>query len=296
MSQWYYGDAQGNRHGPMSASQLAAVHAQGLLQPETLVWREGLEGWKPWRELMHEVVAAPPPPPTPPASPEAAAAGVAAAAAAPTRSVFDAAPVVDTGYVVYAGFWKRVAASIIDSFILMMASWLVQVPLFMVMGLGMGSLFEGSSGLSDGMGTLLVAIGYLISLAVPLFYFAWMHSSSMQASIGKLAIGIKVVDGQGRRIGFWRGFARYFAYLLSALLFCIGFLMAAFTDRKRALHDILCDTLVVDRYAYSERPDLQNPAIGAVAIIVLVLAGLLLVTAIAGVIFLIAALGSGGWH
>lgn len=295
MSQWYYGDAQGNRHGPMSAAQLAAVHAQGLLQPETLVWREGLDGWKPWRELMHEVVTVSAPPPVPP-SPETGGAAPAAAAPTPARSVFDAAPLVDTSYVVYAGFWKRVAASIIDSFIVMMASWLVQVPLIMLFGLGAGSLLDGSSDMSDGVGALMVAIAYLIGLAVPLFYFSWMHSSSMQASVGKLAIGIKVVDGQGQRIGFWRGFARYFAYLLSALLLCIGFLMAAFTDRKRALHDILCDTLVVDRYAYSERPDLQNPSLGAVAIIVLVLAGLLLVTAVAGVIFLIAALGSGGWH
>jgi uncharacterized RDD family membrane protein YckC len=295
MSQWYYGDAQGHRHGPMTAAQLAAAHAQGKLAPQTLVWREGLADWKPWQEMMHEVVVPPLSPPPAAPSPAAGAVPTAQAATAAPRSVFDAEPAIDASHVVYAGFWKRVAASLIDACILMLASWIVQMPLFLILGAGLGSMVDGS-GFSDEYAMVLVGIGYLISFAVPLFYFAWMHASSLQASIGKLAIGIKVVDGRGARIGFWRAFARYFAYLLSGLLLGVGHLLAAFTDRKRALQDMLCDTLVVDRHAYSARPDLQNPNLGTVTIVVLVLAGLILVVSVIGVIAIIAALGSGGWH
>ena len=76
MTDWYYADAQNQRHGPLPASDLAALHAQGVLRPETLVWREGLAAWTPWRQVMQEVVpptpaAAGAPPVPPPASDDA---------------------------------------------------------------------------------------------------------------------------------------------------------------------------------------------------------------------------------
>ena len=59
MSQWYYSDAQRNRHGPVPTDAMAELHAAGALSADTLVWRDGLANWQPWRELSGEVVAAP---------------------------------------------------------------------------------------------------------------------------------------------------------------------------------------------------------------------------------------------
>ncbi|WP_260927552.1 RDD family protein [Novosphingobium sp. 9] len=75
-------------------------------------------------------------------------------------------------------------------------------------------------------------------------YYALTESSSWQATLGKLAVGLVVTDEAGRRISFARGTGRYFAKVLSGLALCVGYLMVAFTQRKRGLHDILAGTLV----------------------------------------------------
>ncbi|MGJ7904788.1 DUF4339 domain-containing protein, partial [Lysobacter sp. 1R34A] len=59
MSQWYYSDNDRNRHGPLEGADMAALHHGGELGPDTLVWRDGLAQWRPWRELAHELVAEP---------------------------------------------------------------------------------------------------------------------------------------------------------------------------------------------------------------------------------------------
>ena len=55
MSQWYYSDYERNRHGPVAASDLADLHHAGQLQPDTLVWREGMPQWRAWREGFDKV-------------------------------------------------------------------------------------------------------------------------------------------------------------------------------------------------------------------------------------------------
>jgi uncharacterized RDD family membrane protein YckC len=60
-----------------------------------------------------------------------------------------------------------------------------------------------------------------------------------------MALGIRVTDLDGGRISFGRATGRYFGKILSGLILGIGFLMAAFTERKQALHDLLAGTLVV---------------------------------------------------
>ena len=72
-----------------------------------------------------------------------------------------------------------------------------------------------------------------------------MQSSSRQATLGKMALGIKVTSLDGERISFLRATGRYFATILSSLLLMIGYIMAAFTQRKQALHDMIASTLVV---------------------------------------------------
>jgi uncharacterized RDD family membrane protein YckC len=73
----------------------------------------------------------------------------------------------------------------------------------------------------------------------------------MQATVGKMALGIVVTDLQGRRISWARANARYWAHLITGLTFGVGYLMVAFTQKKQALHDIIAGTLVVKKNTYS---------------------------------------------
>jgi uncharacterized RDD family membrane protein YckC len=121
----------------------------------------------------------------------------------------------------YAGFWKRVAAIIIDGVVLSAATGLLTV----------GTL-----------GHAWFAVFFL-----PWLYEAMMLSSEHQATLGKMALGIVVTDLAGRRITFGRATGRHFAKWISGLILGIGFLMAAFTEKKQALHDLMAETLVVNR-------------------------------------------------
>jgi uncharacterized RDD family membrane protein YckC len=71
-----------------------------------------------------------------------------------------------------------------------------------------------------------------------------MESSSKQATIGKLMLKIRVTNATGARIGFGRASGRYFAKFISGATLLIGYVMAGFTERKQALHDIIAGTLV----------------------------------------------------
>lgn len=123
---------------------------------------------------------------------------------------------------IYAGFWKRAVAILIDGVILA------------IIGALANFIF------ADWLASL---IGLFLGWA----YYAGMESSARQATIGKSAMGIYVADMNGQRISFMRATGRYFAKILSALILFVGYIMAAFTARKQALHDILANTLVLNR-------------------------------------------------
>lgn len=90
-------------------------------------------------------------------------------------------------------------------------------------------------------------IPFLFFLLFEWLYFALMESSVLQATLGKMAMKIKVAGLEGNRISFGKATARYFGKLLSTSLVFIGYIMAAFTEKKQALHDILAGTIVVKR-------------------------------------------------
>ena len=85
----------------------------------------------------------------------------------------------------------------------------------------------------------------LLSIVISWLYFALMESSNKQATVGKIALNLRVTDMAGNRVSFARATGRYFGKYLSGMIFLIGFLMAAFTSKKQALHDVLADTLVI---------------------------------------------------
>ncbi len=140
----------------------------------------------------------------------------------------------------YGGFWWRVLAYIIDT-ILMQVAWSVLSVLF---GFGLSvNMYMADAQDPEAMVPALLGMG-LSTLVVQWLYFALMESSKFQGTVGKLAIGLVVTDLDGRRISFGRASGRFFGKILSSIIFCIGYIMVAFTGRKQGLHDMIAGTLV----------------------------------------------------
>ncbi|MEE7546401.1 RDD family protein [Xanthomonas sp. Kuri4-1] len=191
---------------------------------------------------------------------------------------------------VYAGLWRRVAANIIDGLVTSVAVYALLIPVLLVFGVGAWSVPDGAHGQGAALG--LMAFVYGTSLLLPALYTAWMQSSRHQATLGKLACGIKVVRSDGSQLRFWRSLLRYGVYVAVVLL-TLGLgllasgLMAGLTRRKQAPHDLACDTLVVDRWAFTAHPEHQRDRLDTVSIVVLALYGICVVIALAAVVFLV---------
>lgn len=145
----------------------------------------------------------------------------------------------------YGGFWKRLAAYILDWIILTIMSIL----LLIVFSTVLGSLL-GEQTFQDGNETALLGLTFgadLVTLGLAWLYYAGMESSSKQATFGKLALGMKVTHLNGEPLSFLRASARFFSKILSVLLFLIGFIMIAFTEKKQGLHDMIAGAIVVNK-------------------------------------------------
>jgi len=159
---------------------------------------------------------------------------------------------------VYAGFWKRAAAALVDGLIIGIFG-----------NLGGEALGTIVGDLASGSDVVVVAFVILTTIVLNAVYFALFHAAFNLATPGKMVIGIKVVRSNGEPISFRRGIGRYFATFPSAMLLCAGYLMAAFTDRKRALHDFMCDTVVVDKWAFTGQPEMQRHEMGTATVVIL---------------------------
>lgn len=145
--------------------------------------------------------------------------------------------------VLYAGFWKRFAAFILDILIIVLLSipyFLLLIPILIPVVVITGNDQQKIADVTNA----LTNIG---SFFISWLYYALMESSKKQGTFGKMALGIKVVDIEGKQISFWRATGRYFSRIVSAFLFCVGYLMIAFTEKKQALHDKIANCLVVNK-------------------------------------------------
>ncbi|MDE3838334.1 hypothetical protein C0966_02905 [Bacillus methanolicus] len=157
----------------------------------------------------------------------------------------------------YGGFWIRFAAYLIDSIILgiplTILSFIISVVFFGASGAFDAALTDpnyweqdpADAGASAFIGAYLVSI--LVNLIVTILYFAGLHSSKWQATIGKNLLGLKVTDMDGNRISFGRALGRYLAMAFLSSILLIGYIIAAFTEKKQALHDLIARTVVVKK-------------------------------------------------
>jgi uncharacterized RDD family membrane protein YckC/Tfp pilus assembly major pilin PilA len=145
----------------------------------------------------------------------------------------------------YGGFWMRVAAHLLDSLIVSV----VLVVLFMMFGL---SLRQGPP---SAMPALLM---FVLAVAIWVYFPLW-ESSAKQASPGKMALGLIVTDEHGNRLGFWHAFGRFAGKIVSGMIFNIGYMMAGWTGRKQALHDLMAGTFVVRKQAFEAWEQGEHP-------------------------------------
>lgn len=146
----------------------------------------------------------------------------------------------------YAGFWRRFLAIYIDGVVIGGAFYILIMPFSLLAYLAM-SPSRASYGPAEGMEAVMgvmVVLAVIFGIVAPWIYEAAMISSSKQATLGKRAVGIVVSDTQGRRISFGRATGRYFGKMVSSLTLGVGYIMAAFTERKQALHDMMADCIL----------------------------------------------------
>ncbi len=145
----------------------------------------------------------------------------------------------------HAGFWRRFVAYLIDGFIVGGAAVILYLVLAVILVVPAAA---GRHGFTGRMLALLVVFEVLVVVGQWL-YFALCESSRLQATPGKLALGLRVTDMQGRRIGFGRASGRFFGKILSGIIMDVGYMLAGWTARKQALHDLLANCCVVRRDA-----------------------------------------------
>jgi uncharacterized RDD family membrane protein YckC len=154
----------------------------------------------------------------------------------------------------YAGFWLRVVAHLIDGAIWGVVFGLILALLFATGGLQYLRGFRPQPYNVPANPFLPMAILGAIFVLFPLLivaawlYFALMESSVHQGTLGKMAIGLFVTDLQGNRVSFARASGRFFAKFLTGLIpLFIGYIMAGFTEKKQALHDMIAGCLVLKK-------------------------------------------------
>ncbi len=308
MADWFY--AMGSEPiGPYTAEQMKDLIRRGVINPDTLVWREGQSGWLPVRDAVGKPGGSAYASAAPPAAPAAPVMQSAPAAAAPTASPPFAPPAPTKpvkppkkcdichkkippgdlsrewaargsernpdgeahglwicapcrmeayrqqfgGYIPRykveqydaAGFWIRLVARLIDGLILVFFQGIIVVFLGLknpLIGMKMNS---DPAAVINAYAALMQSSMMMVQFAIGLLYEV-LFLGLLGATPGKLMIGLKVISSEGEPIGVFRAFFRYFAFNLCGL--CgIGYLMAAFTENKRALHDMICGTRVVHR-------------------------------------------------
>lgn len=144
--------------------------------------------------------------------------------------------------IVYAGFWKRFSASVIDAVVIVFFT----VPiLYLINNIAINSYFGGSNYADSFMMSYYAWSFYL--LIIRWAYYAGMECSPFKGTIGKIAVGIYVTDAAGNNITFGQATGRFFGKMISGLILYIGFMMAGFTDKKQALHDMMSNCLVLKK-------------------------------------------------
>jgi uncharacterized RDD family membrane protein YckC len=255
---WSYAD-QGHQTGPVEEVQLDELVRSGTLPSSALVWTEGMVDWKPYSSIRTSNSIPASAPPLPPALDFSQPIGVCVCCgrAVPQNECAvigrniacpQCKPVylerlregdltTLPGSLPYAGFWIRYAARMADYSVLN----LVQVGFITT---ALASTIKPATEIGvEFFRTLGITalIGFLLSVGYEVCFLA-----TRGATPGKMLCYLRVTRADGSPLGWGLAFGRYFAELLSRFSVGIGYIMAGFDIEKRALHDRVAGTRVID--------------------------------------------------
>lgn len=263
--EWFY-VSHSQQIGPVSQTEFERLVSGGTIGPETLVWRQGLPQWQAYAAVAGESTAGVPAAEVPPP--------VVASQVAPGSAVCsecgrvlpadDVIPIagrrvcaackpaflqrVREGSVravqTYGGFWIRFVARIIDGIILWIVNTAIAVPVLASLALT-GTVVTPTPEAPFAMlkAQLMLAFFQILVAAS----YETLFIGRLAATPGKMVCRLKVVRPDGGRVSYARALGRYGGTFISGIILCIGYIIAAFDDEKRALHDRICDTRVIRR-------------------------------------------------
>ena len=150
----------------------------------------------------------------------------------------------------YAGFWLRLLAHLIDGAITGAVLCALLIPLVLATGLGgaLKGIHPGQQPDPAIFFALFSSLWILILAGIlgSWLYYAYCESSDWQATPGKKVLNLIVTDLTGNRVSFGRASGRFFAKTISGMIpLGIGYIMAGFTEKKQALHDMIASCLVL---------------------------------------------------
>lgn len=270
--EWYY--AQNNQQqGPVSEVEFKGLVTSGIVTDQTLVWRAGMTNWQPYAEVkagLASVNPAPLPTAVPTAQTQPALQpGAEEVVCGECGRIHPKAQALQFGEVWvcagckpvhvqklkegvlpvwqgqpaslrYAGFWIRFAAKLVD---LLIMGVVIGVPFMALMFSRLTQVRSGGASDPTEMLGFQVLLQFLaIAFAVG---FNTLFIGKYGATPGKMLVGIKVIMTDGSAPTYMRAFGRAWGEQLSGLVCDIGYIIAAFDEQKRALHDHICDTRVV---------------------------------------------------
>jgi len=244
-----YGDQQ---RGPIGKAELQALIRDKKIDAKTLVWQDGMENWQElgiFVRSRREKSTAPDPAAAHLGQAECSECGrvftedemirfngtrvCAGCKPVFVQKIKEGVPVA--GALDYAGFWIRFGAVAIDACIMWIFNMLIFIPL---------SIFTPSSEDNPMVALSILPVIMLLQYAIPAVYDTWFIGK-YGATPGKMACKIKIVVADGTPVSYSRALGRHFAKWLSSIILGIGFIMAAFDDERRTLHDRICETRVV---------------------------------------------------
>jgi uncharacterized RDD family membrane protein YckC len=260
--QWYYA-IDDQRLGPVSHMEFERLVQSGKIQGGALVWRKGMDQWKTLDEVKERDPAlfADAPPPLPPAEIQAddtEAYTGAQLRRAPRLESDDEKPKAPGG-LLYAGFWRRLCAHLVD----LLAWWMIWM---IISEFIVRAFFPEMIKISESVNDIIAKAGpfaykpspeeaamvmrYSMSIFAGAVISAILYDAlfilRFGATPGKLLFGLRVVNVSGKPLGLRHVVARCLAKGLVGLpTLCIGYLIVAFDEEKRGLHDQIAQTRVI---------------------------------------------------